>query len=215
MKKTILLIFFASFIFNGVFSQVKSDTIIKNTKNETFVTVTKSIDGNREVTIQTDNDGFKDIQKIIKKKKSKNNYGRHLSKIQKAFALMPVLIYLLFFMLMFFVLHRNNFKFSDLFTAKCPKTIVKTTTTKTDPSDSTKTITEVREEPVDKTSLSRFLALITVLVLLTLIVCAFCYYIYFSLSGYKPIQNISSLWLVFGTLVIGIIPYSIKTMFKK
>lgn len=217
MKKLIIFIFVICAYSYIAFAQVKNDTVVKHVKNiETFVTVTDNQNGEKSIIIDSD-DANNNLQSKFLKKHFKHNKNRikHLSISQKAFVLMPIILFLFMFLLIFFWLRRDNFKLSELFSSKFHDNTIKTTVTKTDPTDASKTITEVREEPLFKRSSSRFIALITIFTILIIAICLVSYFIYFTISGYQPMPNITGLWKIIATLGIGIIPYSINMMFKK
>ncbi len=217
MKKLIIFILVVCAHSYNIYAQVKNDSTIKHVKNvETFVTVTDNQNGEKNIVIESDDACNNLPSKFIKKHfKHDKNIIKHLSISQKVFVLMPIILFLFMFLLIFFWLRRDNFKLSELFSSKFHENIIKTSITKTDPTDSSKTITEVREEPVFKRSSSRFIALLTIFTILIIAICLICYFIYFTISGYQPMPNITGLWKIIAVLLIGIIPYSINMMFKK
>lgn len=217
MKKIIILILaFCAINFNSN-CQIKKDSTVKQVKNiETYVTVTDNQNGEKNIVIESEDGNNNFPVKYIKNHfKSKKHTAKHISIAQKAFVLMPVVLFAFMLLMIFFWLRRDNFKFSELFSSKFQESVIKVTTTKADSSDASKTITEVREEPIFKRSSSRFIALLTIFTILIIVICLVCYYIYFTISDYQPMPNISGLWKIIATLLIGIIPYSINRMFKK
>ncbi len=217
MKKIIILLLAICTIPIIGISQIKKDSTVKNVKNiETYVTVTDNQNGEKDIVIESENAQNNLPANYLKKHFISNkHFNRHLSITQKAFVLMPVILFVFMLLLFFFWLRRDNFKLSELFSSKFQESTIKTTSTIPDPNDSTKTITEIYEEPIFKRSSSRFIALLTVFTVLIIAICLVSYFIYFTISDYQPMPYISGLWKIIATLLIGIIPYSINMMFKK
>ena len=217
MKKIIILILAICAININSNCQINKDSVVKQVKNiETYVTVTDNQNGEKSIVIESEDAGNNLPAKYLKNHfKSNKHVNRHLSHLQKAFVLMPVILFAFMLLMIFFWLRRDNFKFSELFSSKFQESVIKTTVTKADTNDTSKSITEVREEPVFKRSSSRFIALLTVFTILIIVICLISYFIYFTISDYKPMPYISGLWKILAVLLIGIIPYSINRMFKK
>lgn len=140
---------------------------------------------------------------------------KHLSHIQKAFVLMPIILFLFVFIIFFFWLRRENFKLSDALSSRSPVEIIKTTHTRTDPSDHSKTLTETHEEAFYPRSSCRLLAFLTGITAIIIALCAITYFAYFSINLCTLPPHFGELWIIFFILGIGMIPYAIRTMFKK
>lgn len=139
---------------------------------------------------------------------------KHLSITNKLFILMPILLLGFFFLIVMFWLRRENFRLSDALTSRQVE-IIKTTHTRTDPNDPAKIITETREEAFYPKSSSRLLALLTGFAAIIIAACVVTYMAYFSVKLCSPAPHFGGLWIIFFFLGIGMIPYAIKTMFKK
>jgi hypothetical protein len=231
MKKTlafILCIIFCSF---AVQSQNVKDTAKQGKVIEKRIIVTSNEFGDEDIMIdgncpmghsdQMSGSCCQDSKKhmrFMKKFKQPDNCITckigHLNLTNKLFVLMPVFLFLFVFVIIFFWLRRENFKLSDILTSHKTE-IIKTTHTHTDPNDSTKTITETHEEVYYPKSSSRLLALLTGIAAIIISICMFTYMVYFSVKLCTPAPNFGGLWIIFFILGLGIIPYTIKTMFKK
>jgi hypothetical protein len=232
MKKIIVFILCVIFCSFLVQSQNVKDTLNKQGKIiEKRIIVTDNESGDEDIMIDANcpmghNDQMsgsccqnsdKHMRFMKGFKNLKNHFKanvKHLSYSQKALVLMPVILFLFVFIIFLFWLRRENFKLSDTLSSHKVE-IIKTTHTHTDPNDPTKTITETHEEAFYPKSSSRLLALLTGFTAIIIAICAITYFAYFSINLCTIPPHFGGLWIIFFILGIGIIPYAIKTMFKK
>lgn len=230
-KTTVLLLTFVFFTFIG-FSQNKKDTSDNQVKKiEKTIIIT---DDNGEESIMIDDNGSMCDKEMYHNKcgnscskhmkfnknekchKNKCNKARqhHLGWAKKAFALMPVFLFLFFFLIFLFWLRRENYKLSDALSSKTPE-VLKTTHTRPDPADPSKTITEVKEEVFYPRSASKLIAFFTGIAAIIIAVCGISYFAYFMLSGSCGKHHPCGLCIIIGLLVVGMLPYIFRTMFRK
>lgn len=239
MKKTIILLLtFVFFAFIG-FSQNTKDTSSKQIKKiEKRIIIMTDDNGQENIEIESDgpmcggNEMFDkncsgNCEKHMKFMK-KDKHGKKMLKAthrlypmthtRKLFALMPVILFLFLFIVFLFWLRRENYKLSDALSSKSPE-VLKTTNTRQDPNDSSKTITEIKEEIYYPRSASKLIAFFTALAGIVVVICGLSFHAYTMLSGIGAGGNNSHhsggmLIMVF-VLFIGMLPYIFRVMFKK
>jgi len=232
MKKTLVFIICAIFCSFAVQSQNFKDTLEKGKVIEKRIIITSDELGDEDVMFGSGcnmkcNDDMSEscCPKQKKHMRFKENRGQFnnnvncqigtLSYSLKAFVLMPIILFIFVFIIFLFWLRRENFKLSDAISSRSPVEIIKTTHTRTDPSDHSKTLTETHEETIYPRSTSRLLAFISGITAIIIAICLITYIAYFSIKLCTPAPHLGGLWIVFLILGIGMIPYAVKTMFKK
>ena len=160
--------------------------------------------------------------KFMRNKDCKMNMNKpprllHMSPARKAFALMPVILFLFVFLIFLFWLRKENYKLSDALSSKSPE-ILKTTHTRTDPADPTKTITETKEEIFYPRSASKLIAFFTALAGIVVVICGLSFHAYTMLSGIGmggEKHHGGGLIFIVMVLFVGMLPYVFRVMFKK
>ncbi|MBI5538841.1 MAG: hypothetical protein HY951_02205 [Bacteroidia bacterium] len=239
MKKITVLLLTLVFLTFAGFSQTNKDTSSKQIKKIEKRIIIMTDDGEQE-NIEIESDGpmcggkemfnencgnscKKHMQFIKKdkhgKKKLKATHRLYpMTHTKKIFALMPVILFLFVFIIFFFWLRRENFKLSDALSSKAPE-VLKTTNTRQDPNDPSKTITEIKEEIYYSRSTSKLIAFLTAIAGIVVVICGLSFHAYTMLSGIGAGGNNSHhgggmLIMVF-VLLIGMLPYIFRAMFKK
>lgn len=141
----------------------------------------------------------------------------HMSPARKAFALMPVILFIFIFLIFLFWLRKENYKLSDALSSKNPE-VLKTTHTHPDPADPSKTITEVKEEIYYPRSASKLIAFFTGMAGIVIVICGLSFHAYTMLSGIGAgggRHHGGSLLIIVLILFVGMLPYMIRAMFKK
>lgn len=233
MKKTIvLLLTFVLISFIG-FSQNKKDSTNTEVKKiEKRIIIMTDDDGEETMEIETngamyDKEMFHSKcggnckkEKKIKKGKNKDIAATRLYKMsfsRKLFALMPVFLFLFLFIVFIFWLRRENYKLSDALSSKNPQ-VLKTTNTIADPSDPSKTITETKEEIYYPRSASKLIAFFTAIAGIVIVICGLSYHAYTMLSGIGMSggrHHGGGIIVIAIILLVGMLPYIFRTMFKK
>jgi hypothetical protein len=130
---------------------------------------------------------------------------------------MPVILFLFVFLIFLFWLRKENYKFSDALSSKSPE-ILKTTHTRPDPTDPSKTITETKEEIFYPRSASKLIAFFTGLTGIVVVICGLSFHAYTMLSGIGAAggkhHGMGMIALVL-VLFVGMLPYIFRVMFKK
>jgi hypothetical protein len=233
MKNILVLFLCAIFCTLVGYSQNIKDTTKKHENViEKRIIVTSDVSGDEDIVFDSDcqmgehnmmNESCgPNCKKMVKFKKGCNKSQvsgiqcqvKNLGLTTKLFILMPVILLAFFFLIILFWLRRENFKLSDAITSRQVE-IIKTTHSHTDPNDPTKTIKATSEEAFYPKSSSRLLALLAGFSAIILAACTITYIAYFSVKLCTPPPHLGGLWIVFFLLGIGMIPYAIKTMFKK
>jgi hypothetical protein len=238
MKKiTVLLLTLVFFAFIG-FSQNAKDTSNKQIKVEKRIIVVTDDNGQEDIEIENNGQMCDNKEmfnencesscnkhmKFMKKDKheiNKFNSSHRLypmTHTRKLFALMPVILFLFVFLIFLFWLRKENYKLSDALSSKSPE-VLKTTNTRQDPTDSSKTIIETKEEVYYPRSASKLIAFFTALAGIVVVICALTFHAYTMLSGIGGGSNNEHhggglLILVF-VLFVGMLPYIFRVMFKK
>lgn len=239
MKKiTVLLLTLVFFTFAG-FSQTNKDTSSKQIKKIEKRIIVMTDDGEQEnIEIESGGSlcGSKEMfnekcggncekhMKFIKKNKHSKKMlkAKHrlypMTHTRKLFALMPVILFLFVFIIFLFWLRRENYKLSDALSSKSPE-ILKTTNTRQDPNDPSKTIIEIKEEIYYPRSASKLIAFFTALAGIVIVICGLSFHAYTMLSGIGAGGNNShhggGLLIIVFILLVGMLPYIFRAMFKK
>ncbi len=239
MKKTIILLLtFVFFTFIG-FSQNAKDTSSKQIKTIEKRIIVMTDDGGQEnIEIESNGPmcGGKEMfdencggncekhMKFMKRDKHgmKEFNSSHrlypMTHTRKLFALMPVLLFLFVFLVFLFWLRKENYKLSDALSSKSPE-VLKTTNTRQDPNDSSKTITETKEEIFYPRSASKLIAFFTALAGIVVVICGLSFHAYTMLSGIGAGGNNphhgGGIIIIVLVLLVGMLPYIFRAMFKK
>ncbi len=232
MKKTIILFLtFVFFAFIG-FSQNNKDTSDKQVKKiEKTIIISSDDEGDENIMIDGDGpmcckkmfhekcgNSCNKHMKFMKNENCKMKSQKHLSLAKKGLVLMPVILFLFFFLIFLFWLRKENYKLSDALSSKSPE-VLKTTHSRPDPVDPAKTITEIKEDIYYPRSTSKLIAFFTGLAGIVVVICGLSFHIYIMLSGIgngcNSHHHCGGLIAIVLVLFAGMLPYIFRTMFKK
>jgi hypothetical protein len=140
----------------------------------------------------------------------------HLSIFKKLFVLMPVILFILSFLMIYFWLRRENFRLSDVLSSKTAH-INKTNRTYPDPNDSSKILTETTEDVCYPRSASKLLAFITGITGIIIAICMISFHAYFMISG-RPMNvhehHSCGIFAIGFILLVGMLPYIFRSFRK-
>lgn len=222
MKKIyVIIILLIAFVFSGI-CQVGIDTVKHGTKTiviKTDLTDDEDIDLGRDCFSRCNKDYSKNCGTKCRSSENSSKRGitckiKSLTLSNRILVLMPVILFLAAFFIFLLILRRENYKLSETLASGMPQ-IIKTTITKPDPADPAKTITETREETYFPKSMSKLAAFIAIVTAIIIAVCGITYHAYFSVKLCSPQPQFTGGWILVALLLIGLIPYTIKSMFKK
>ena len=124
---------------------------------------------------------------------------------------LPEILFLLLFFYFMNWLKKDNYKLADALSADSTDSFFKTTDTKQDSSDPTKTITTINETPNYARSSSRVIAFLTGVTALVISLTIMTLYTYSYITG-KEKMDLDGLWKIIAGLGIGVVPYVSKTI---